>query len=314
MHVSMMKYFLAKIKLKLTHIFFLNPRVNKFGNPSSFPFLSGDTFRSFADYIIENCDDLNSFVENFRAENKKIKTLFISISFIENNFKILKKKFLEIYIKKDIFKKTNIIFHKGDTQLSLTLLNFFEKKFNKIFIVNQIKKTKKIYPIPLGIENYSLQRNGVTTFYQEYRKNRKNIKNIKSQLIFSSFNVVTNIKQREYLKNLINLSRHNFCGSSLSSEKYLYNLSKSFFTLSPPGNGNDCHRTWEAIYLDCIPIIKKGFLSPYLSDNLPILVVDSWKVLLEKSDDELLRIYKKLIKKKNSMAFAEFWFNYLRNN
>jgi hypothetical protein len=28
------------------------------------------------------------------------------------------------------------------------------------------------------------------------------------------------------------------------------------FVVSPPGNGIDCHRTWESLYLGSIPIVK----------------------------------------------------------
>ena len=48
------------------------------------------------------------------------------------------------------------------------------------------------------------------------------------------------------------------------------------FVASPYGNGIDCHRTWEALVLGCIPIIKRGSgLDPIFS-NLPVLLVDKW--------------------------------------
>ena len=36
------------------------------------------------------------------------------------------------------------------------------------------------------------------------------------------------------------------------------NQSKYAFVLSPRGRGLDCHRTWEALCLGCIPIVKKS--------------------------------------------------------
>jgi len=47
------------------------------------------------------------------------------------------------------------------------------------------------------------------------------------------------------------------------------------FVISPPGNGLDCHRTWEALCLGCIPIVKSSFLNPLYRD-LPVLIVNSW--------------------------------------
>lgn len=52
-------------------------------------------------------------------------------------------------------------------------------------------------------------------------------------------------------------------------------MSQFMFVLSPEGYGHDCHRTWEAIALGCIPIVKKsGFTSIF--DGLPVWVVDDW--------------------------------------
>ena len=47
------------------------------------------------------------------------------------------------------------------------------------------------------------------------------------------------------------------------------------FVLSPEGAGLDCHRTWEALLLGCIPIVKRNALSSLLAD-LPVLVVEDW--------------------------------------
>lgn len=58
------------------------------------------------------------------------------------------------------------------------------------------------------------------------------------------------------------------------------------FVVSPPGEGIDCHRTWEALCLGCIPILLSTPLDP-LYDGLPVLIVKSWKdvtrELLEKT-------------------------------
>lgn len=47
------------------------------------------------------------------------------------------------------------------------------------------------------------------------------------------------------------------------------------FVASPFGCGPDCHRTWEALVLGCIPIIKSSGLNDLFKD-LPVLIVDKW--------------------------------------
>lgn len=48
-----------------------------------------------------------------------------------------------------------------------------------------------------------------------------------------------------------------------------------FFTISPRGNGMDCHRTWEAILLGSVPIIPDLPINQ-LFHSLPVLIVRNW--------------------------------------
>ena len=47
------------------------------------------------------------------------------------------------------------------------------------------------------------------------------------------------------------------------------------FVVSPPGEGLDCHRTWEALCLGCIPIMISTPLDA-MFEGLPVLIVKSW--------------------------------------
>jgi hypothetical protein len=47
------------------------------------------------------------------------------------------------------------------------------------------------------------------------------------------------------------------------------------YIVSPHGNGLDCHRTWEALALGCIPIVKSSPLDPMYA-GLPVLIVRDW--------------------------------------
>lgn len=50
------------------------------------------------------------------------------------------------------------------------------------------------------------------------------------------------------------------------------------FVASPFGIGLDCHRTWEAIALGCVPIIKRSLMSS-LFDGMPVLIIEDWSQL-----------------------------------
>jgi len=48
------------------------------------------------------------------------------------------------------------------------------------------------------------------------------------------------------------------------------------FVISPFGNGVDCHRTWEALMLHSIPIVKRSPLDA-LHEQFPVAIVDDWR-------------------------------------
>jgi len=62
------------------------------------------------------------------------------------------------------------------------------------------------------------------------------------------------------------------------------------FVASPHGFGLDCHRTWEAMVLGCIPIVKRSKVGVMFED-LPVLAVNSWDEvtpgLLEKTVEDM---------------------------
>lgn len=53
------------------------------------------------------------------------------------------------------------------------------------------------------------------------------------------------------------------------------------FVASPGGGGPDCHRTWEALALGCVPIIKKTGLEVGLFDDLPVILINDWSEISE---------------------------------
>jgi hypothetical protein len=88
-------------------------------------------------------------------------------------------------------------------------------------------------------------------------------------------------------------------------ESYLLKLSRHKYTLSPPGKGPDCHRTWEALLMGSVPVVLSGPMNALYTD-LPVLVLESWEdmtpALLEAYYQELLRGTYNFAK-----LFAPYW-------
>jgi hypothetical protein len=79
------------------------------------------------------------------------------------------------------------------------------------------------------------------------------------------------------------------------------------FVASPFGNGPDCHRTWEALVLGCIPIIKSSMLNP-LFEELPVLLVDEWSDITEDLLKETVETFKN-IKFNYDKLNLKYWVN-----
>jgi hypothetical protein len=67
------------------------------------------------------------------------------------------------------------------------------------------------------------------------------------------------------------------------------------YVISPHGNGLDCHRTWEAIFLGCIPIVRTSALDP-LFEGLPVLIVREWSHITQRLLDTFQPDYSQLEK------------------
>lgn len=84
------------------------------------------------------------------------------------------------------------------------------------------------------------------------------------------------------------------------------------FVLSPHGNGLDCHRTWEALCLGCIPIVKSSGIDS-LFDDLPVWIVKEWKDVTLDGMKQKLEEFKSKSFKYEKLTLA-YWRNLLAQN
>lgn len=80
---------------------------------------------------------------------------------------------------------------------------------------------------------------------------------------------------------------------------------KHAFVASPFGVGLDCHRTWEAIALGCVPIVKRSPISG-LFEDMPVLIIDDWAQI---TVDYLIEQHKKIANQtfNYSKLFLSYW-------
>lgn len=223
---------------------------------------------------------------------------------IDSEDYICGNRFIEISNTQDIifskidyismFKNVEVdtfITHNSDYEVNSSTLKL-GPRFKKWFTQNKNVGNKCVHSIPIGLENFepefsyksmfgkfsSLPNNA--TQKKEYISFLSSNSNEHSNLIYLNFNTATYPTERNYVKNMFIDKPWVFREENVDWKKYYKSLSNSKFCFSPRGNGIDCHRTWEALYLRTIPILKKEYFMEEFSD-LPILFIDDWKDLTE---------------------------------
>lgn len=279
---------------------------------TSFPFISSDTFRSVAGTIISNersPEDLN----RVEIRGKNLVTM-VELSFLKN--KGGQRPLVE-WVKKwsDSFERPiGLVLHNGDWIPSQEYLASLTEAGSRVFCVNTTDEIPGVTPIPVGLENSIRRKNGVLhdfLFVHDIRRGLQPSLPQKTERIFSSFKVSTNPAEREPLVRTILDSRFSFIEKRLSTKDFRKGVLNSKFVLSPPGNGPDCYRTWESIYLGAVPVVLRHSLAESLFSELPIWAVDSWEEALFASDEILDETYLSIIQKDKEKAYFPYWLQQL---
>ena len=136
------------------------------------------------------------------------------------------------------------------------------------------KSHSKLHHIPLGPKRMALNSeiaNRVVAKKDQYEK---------SHLLYVNFLIKNYPKERQFVFDLFAKQLFSFTCLNRDFEGYLEDLASSKFVLSPRGNGQDCFRTWEAIHVGAIPIVRSSSLDP-LYEGLPVLIIENWEEVTE---------------------------------
>lgn len=131
----------------------------------------------------------------------------------------------------------------------------------------------------------------------------------KKNRILVNFNIKTNPSERA--PALEALSKHPLAYIPKWQNQYAYmrDLNESQFVASPPGNGVDCHRTWEALYLGTIPIVKTSVCMEFFKSlGLPIIDVISYDNI-----DKVLQEPTKNDASETRAVYLQYWMEKINN-
>jgi hypothetical protein len=147
---------------------------------------------------------------------------------------------------------------------------------------NCTEPSEKLKQLPIGLDLHTLAtRDFFWGFKQTSEQQLADIHRVRSMFTqkqnkcYSNFHFLINSQDRrdaimQVPKNLVFYEP-----SRLMRIKSWTNMINYKYVISPHGNGLDCHRTWEALILGCIPILKTSKLDP-MFEGLPVLIVKNW--------------------------------------
>ncbi len=187
-----------------------------------------------------------------------------------------------IPILEKISKKLVLITHNSDHEVTEELYSRRPPNVLRWFSVCATHKGDYLEPLPVGLENEEWSKVFRVFKHEEIRRKQTEEKTYKN-LLYLNISIRTNPKERELPYNLLANKPFVTTVSNPNTFDFLTfidNVYRHKFVLCPRGNGTDSHRTWETLYLDSIPVMKRTWENSFYQD-LPICFVDSWEQVTE---------------------------------
>ena len=180
----------------------------------------------------------------------------------------------ELFFKEafpEINKPIKLISHNTDYPVDSKFIQYLDDdKLTHWYAQNAVLDHPKLTPAPIGIANKQWSHGNLDNLLSVINANHG-----KENIVYKNFDIGTNINVRRVIDQITNTNKI-FMDRNWPQTEYLTRLSKSMFVISPPGNGIDCHRIWEALYVRTVPIVERSSAFRNFT-NLPIMFIDRWE-------------------------------------
>jgi len=239
-----------------------------FGNSYAFGlYVSGNGFRSLCKFAIDTGDGFAGRVVHFNPELvQKGDSIFVQQSLLDVFFKRYHPKIKNQYVL--------VSHHAVGTPRNLFVYLDDEKILHWFDSQKYILSHPKYTPIPIGLPNSH------SAFNPEGVINRASKTGKKDILLYINFVIKNFPRDRQPAYDYFSKQSWCFISSRKPFEQYIADLGRSKFVLSPHGDAPDCYRTWEALLMRAIPVVRSSRLDK-LYENLPILIVRDWREITE---------------------------------
>ncbi len=218
--------------------------------------VSGGTFRGLCDHAFW-CNEAPRENADFRHGD----VVFCKIDEVWRLFRALRRT----------RKRIVLVTGEGDKPVTPELFAQRPPHVFRWFGMNMFAQDPAAIPIPLGLGE---EGRPATLDWHEIAETSKQPP-ARTGLLYANFGTASNPRIREPLRAWLAepsqkwITREDHAGGS-GKDAYLAALCAHHFVFCPPGNGEDTHRMWEALYAGAIPVVRE---SPAMRNFRDLLVL-----------------------------------------
>jgi len=244
--------------------------------------ITGEKFQNLCDHHISK-DEHKKFelqVDNHIDVDKFDFTDFDNDELVYCNSSLLnagKPKLIEskLYEKLEQFKNPfELVLHNSDQNFGEKQLKYLDiPNCKKIYTQNVNVIHDDVIPLPIGIANSFWKWGNLDIFDEVLNTDIDK----KSNFIYANFRRVRDVNRLECYEN-VEKQKIPFVKNKKYKD-YLNTLKTYKYCISPQGNGIDCYRMWESLYLKVIPICIRSTLVEYFAKLFPIYIIEDWNDL-----------------------------------
>jgi hypothetical protein len=183
-------------------------------------------------------------------------------------------QFLDTLRKQPPANRVRVITQNSDKSFTDQHMEALEPYVTKVYAINatvQLSNTRysgKLCKIPIGFRDHK-------------SSSHESIMNVAEMMLpkiywaYMNFAIHTNKNERTACHATFRGKLWVKESSGLPLTDFYYEMSQSKYVISPPGEGIDCHRIYEAIFFNSIPILKRSQMDDFYR-TLPVLIVEKW--------------------------------------
>lgn len=285
---------------------------------SSYPYISPYSFRLICDWAFMHPSDyqhckhplLSKLGDGIIADRLKTnQKIFVVSDLIDQFFSSIHNRIKAPYV---------LVIGRGDTPFSVKYKKYLDDdNIVHCFSSNTEFSHSKLTTIPLGLQNRHWR------IYEHPQSDIKLLSSVaasdiqKTNDVFMSFSEVTNRSVRKPVVDLFSsknfVTHRKFTQEDRTSKsfvkEYFEEIKKHKFVICPRGNGHDCHRNWESLYLGSFPIVQRHESYESFKDY-PIWFVDSWEEVNKQSIETK---YNECIEKNKVFSREKLYMDYWSN-